>query len=431
MDYKLQKEALINYYRNSEKKSDDFKIGVELEHFIVDKESLRAITYYEEGGVEDLLKYLLTKGWQGFYEDGYLLALEKDGSTVTLEPGSQFELSIKPLLSLKQIEQEYLNFLHEVVPYLEDHGHALMTLGYQPESSIKDIPFIPKKRYKFMADHFKDKGKYAYNMMRGTASIHLSFDYSSEEDLKKKFRLANSLTTVMAALFDNAPFFEGKLNPNRCQRVNIWSNCDDARCGVVPGALDQDFGYSEYADYLLNTPVIFLLEEDGFNYTKEKALKEVFNYQEFSLAEFEHVLTMVFPDIRLKKYMEVRMTDAVPYPLNLSVIALWKSLLYNEANLVKINQMFNNVTNADIIVSKKECLTSGLDATLKGRKLRDLGREVVSLAEQGLAREEKSYLEPLQILVEKGKSPADLTKENLHLDKKEALSWCVLNSLVK
>src|SRR5690554_1803123 len=120
MDYSMQKTALIDYFRGSEEKIEDHIIGVELEHFIVDKKNLRAISYYEEGGVADILKYLLKKGWQGHYEDGYLLALEKGGSTVTLEPGGQFELSIKPLLSLKEIEGEYLNFLHEVVPYLEE-----------------------------------------------------------------------------------------------------------------------------------------------------------------------------------------------------------------------------------------------------------------------------------------------------------------------
>ena len=189
---------------------------------------------------------------------------------------------MKPLLSLEMMEQEYLTFLHEVGPFLDEHGLAMVTLGYQPESSIKDIPFIPKKRYQFMADHFRDKGKYAYNMMRGTASIHLCFDYASEEDCKRKFRLANALTTVMAALFDNAPFFEGNLNPNYCQRVAIWSNCDDARCGIVPGSLDGDFGYNEYAEYLLNTPVIILIEGDTFHYTKEKPLKDVFDCQRFS-----------------------------------------------------------------------------------------------------------------------------------------------------
>jgi len=431
MDYQTQQEVIVNYYKNSEKRPADFKIGVELEHFVVDKESLRAITYYEKGGVEDILKYLLNMGWQGFYEDGYLLALEKGGSTVTLEPGSQFELSIKPLISLNEIEQEYFAFLEQVVPFLEDHGLALLTLGYQPESSIRDIPFIPKKRYKFMADHFKDKGKYAYNMMRGTASIHLCFDYASEEDLKKKFRVANSLTTVVFALFDNAPFFEGKLTSQHCQRVAIWSNCDDARCGVVPHALDGAFGYCEYADYLLNTPVIFLLQGNSYNYTKEKPLKEVFNFQNFTLPELEHVFTMVFPDVRLKKYLEVRMTDAVPYPLNFSAIALWKGLLYNETSLDKLEQLLKDVTNADIVASKEECLLRGLDATLKGRKLRVLAKEVVAIAEQGLALEERSYLEPLQMLMEQGKTPADLCREKLPYGKREALSWCVLNSLIK
>ena len=426
MDYELQKESIINYYKMSEKGPDKFKIGVEFEHFIIDKKNFRAISYYEEGGIQDILKYLLQKGWHGHYEDGYLLALEKDGSTVTLEPGGQFELSIKPLLNLAEIEQEYLAFLETVIPYLEERGLAMITLGYQPESSIKDIPFIPKKRYGFMADHFKDKGEYAYNMMRGTASIHLTFDYASEQDFKKKFRIANSLTSVMGALFDNTPFFEGRLNPANCQRMAIWSNCDNARCDVVPNALGQDFGYAEYATYLLSKPVIFLMEGEKFRYTREQPLKEVFDPKKISLAELEHVLTMVFPDVRVKKYLEIRMTDAVPYPLNFSVIALWKSILYNDENLAKLEKMLSTINNQDIVESKKECIAKGLKATLAGQKVLDVARDIVALAEEGLEPGEKSYLLPLQSLVLQGKSPAQLTKEKLYLGKQAALAWCVL-----
>jgi glutamate--cysteine ligase len=194
----------------------------------------------------------------------------------------------------------------------------------------------------------------------------------------------------------------------------------------VPKVLDQDFGYAEYATYLLSKPVIFLMEGEKFRYTREQPLKEVFDPKKIPLAELEHVMTMVFPDVRVKKYLEIRMTDAVPYPLNFSVIALWKSILYNDENLAKLEKMLSTINNQDIVESKKECIAKGLKATLAGQKVLDVARDIVALAEEGLEPGEKSYLLPLQSLVLQGKSPAQLTKEKLYLGKQAALAWCVL-----
>lgn len=206
MDYKRKIQEIAKYFKNNEKKEEDFSIGVEFEHFIIDQETLKTISYYGIDGVEDTLMKLQAMGWKGKYERDHILGLEKEDMTITLEPGSQIELSIKPYKNIEDIERAYKSFLDEIVPILDAKGQTLITTGYQPESKIADIKMIPKQRYDYMFEYFKARGKYAHNMMKGTASVQVSVDYSSEEDYIKKFKVANALSPVIYAMFDNSPF---------------------------------------------------------------------------------------------------------------------------------------------------------------------------------------------------------------------------------
>ena len=196
-----------------------------------------------------------------------------------------------------------------------------------------------------MFNYFKDKGVHAHNMMKGTASLQLAFDYSSEEDYIKKFKVTNALSPVVYALFDNAYYFEGRPWGRHNLRAHIWENCDRDRSGIVDSAFDDDFGYRKYAEYILNGPPIFMDNGRDMYFTGSKPYKEMFNPEDYSIEELEHVLTMFFPDVRTKKYVEIRMMDAVPYPLNLSAMALWKGILYDEDNL---NQAYNCIKDINM-----------------------------------------------------------------------------------
>lgn len=424
-----QKSKIISYFRESEKNKFEFKIGAEFEHFIIDKNTLESITYYGDEGVENTLKQLLDKGWTGKYEGNYLMGLTKSGNNITLEPGSQVELSTKPCKNIHEIENKYLSFLEDIVPILNKKNQLIVSLGYQPESKIKEIPFIPKERYKYMSEYFKQRGKHAHNMMKGTASLQVTLDYSSEDDFIKKFRVANALSPIISFMFDNAPFFEGDVWSKNTLRVHIWNDCDEDRCMIVPNSLDKSFGYEDYAEYILNAPPIIIQRNNEFLYTSDKPFKGIYNPYEFTEKELEHVLTMYFPDVRAKKFIEVRMADSVPYPLNISGVALWKGLLYNEENLNCLYNKFKIFTNDIIINQKADIIESGKDIKVMQKNILEVCKEIICLAERGLDAEEAKYLFPLKELISNGMNLSLKIKEKLDFGKHKALEEIVLNNL--
>ncbi|AEF93658.1 Glutamate--cysteine ligase [Desulfotomaculum nigrificans CO-1-SRB] len=431
MKFERQVSQIVNYFKNNEKPRTDFRLGVEFEHFIVDKDSLRAISYYGTNGVEETLKELLSLGWQGDYEADFLIGLHNNGTTITLEPGSQVELSIRPQATIKDIENEYLSFLKQIIPLLKEKNQILLTLGYQPETKIAEVQFIPKQRYAYMSDYLKKQGKYAHNMMKGTASMQVSVDYASEADFVKKFKVTNCLAPVIAAVFDNAPFFEGEIWPQHALRMVIWQNCDDDRCGIAVKDFKDGWGYSEYAQYILHTPPIIINKGGSMTYTKDKTLQELFDPDNYTREELEYMLTMVFPDVRAKSFIEIRMADSCPYPLNFAGVALWKGLLYHDENLNMLYQKFADITVEDINRAKHDVIKEGLAARLKGTAIYELAVNIVNLAKAGLPAEERDYLRPLETLLEEKKTPVAVTKEEIHEGKNSALQWCVLNNLIE
>lgn len=418
---------IVNYFKCAEKERSNFKIGIEFEHFIIDKDTLRTITYYEENGVKDTLKDLINKEWIEGYEKDNIISMSKDGNTITLEPGSQIELSVMPLLKIDDIKKEYFKFLNDIIPILESKNQYLIAIGYHPSSSIKDIPFIPKKRYDFMSTYFKNKGKYAFNMMKGTCSTQVTIDFNTESDFIKKFRVANSLTTVISSIFDNSPFFEGKIYKKNGLRTDIWNNCDNERCGIVCGVLQKDFCYSDYAKYLLNTKPIVINKNNDTIFTDNMKVNELFNPNDYEIKDLEHILTMVFPDVRAKKFIEIRMADSVPYPYNLSLAALIKGLFYNDTNLNELYKFTLELNDKDIINSKIDYMKNGLNGNLNNTKLLDLAIKLIEMAKKALPQDEIGYIEMLEDMLKDKMNLLSYTRDNLSYGKKEAIKWCILN----
>ncbi|WP_202708192.1 glutamate--cysteine ligase [Sporosalibacterium faouarense] len=431
MDYGNQVSEIAKYFKENEKKRENFKLGIEFEHFIVEKETLEAVSYYGDKGIEDTLRKLLPNGWSGNFQDGYLLGLSKGKKFVSLEPGSQLELSIGPCQSITDIKNEYIEFLDEIIPILEEKGHYLMAIGYQPKSKIDEIKMIPKNRYGYMFNYFKSKGKYAHNMMKGTASIQVTVDFESEEDYIRKFKIANVLSPVLYAIFDNSPIFEGQVWKENCLRTDIWANCDNDRCGIVELGLDKDFNYSKYAEYILNRPPIFVNKDNEIIFTGEKKYRELFDPDDYSTEELEHVLTMFFPDVRTKKFIEIRMADAVPYPFNFAPIAFWKGLMYNEEALNEAYEGLKSIDIEDVKAAKVDIIKHGLEGKLKGQSVREIGKWIIDLARRGLDEDEKKYLIPMEEILTQGKTPAQMSKEQMSLGRNKALDWCIVNNTLE
>lgn len=431
MDYNSQIEEIANYLKNGEKTIEDFKLGIEFEHFVIDKNTLRTIPYYGENGVGETLRELEKKGWEGRYEGEYILELNKDNKTITLEPGSQLELSIDAKSNIEDIEKEYLEFLEEIIPVLDNKNQALIPVSYHPETKIEEIKLLPKKRYDIMFNYFKTKGKHAHNMMKGTAALQVSLDYKSEEDYRRKFRVANALSPVLYALFDNGFYFEGEQWNKYNLRTHIWNNCDNDRSGIVDNALEDDFGYKKYAEYILSRPPIFMIKDGEIIPTGEKRVKDILDPKDYDKKELEHILTMFFPDVRTKKYIEIRMMDSVPYPLNFAGVSLLKGIFYNENNLGKVYKFIKDITIEDIKRAKEDIIEKGLRGQLKDKTVLEVGKWLVELAKEGLSQDEVRYILPLEKMLNEGKNPYEITKENFINGKKESLNWCILNNLVE
>lgn len=431
MDYARQIQEIVKYFINGEKNIEDFKIGVEFEHFIVDKDSLRTISYYGENGIGETLHELEKGGWTGSYEGEYILGLKKGNKTITLEPGSQFELSIEAKVNIKELEREYLGFLNEIVPILHKKNQGLMAVSYHPETKIDDIKLLPKGRYDIMFNYFKTKGKYAHNMMKGTGALQIAIDYKSEEDYRRKFRVANGLSPVLYALFDNGFYFEGEKWNKYNLRTDIWNNCDNDRSGVVQHALDNDYGYKKYAEYILNSPPILIIKDNEVIPTGERKVKEIFDPENYKKEELEHLLTMFFPDVRTKGFIEIRMMDSVPYPLSFAAVALIKGIFYDEENLNKVYDYIKYITIHDVNKSKEDIMENGLKGRLNDKTVLEIGKWLVELAQQGLDKEEAKYLLPLEEMIISETNPYGITEEKSKLGKKAALNWCLLNNNIE
>lgn len=426
MNYQAQIKEIKEYFHRHEKKIEDFKLGVEFEHFVIDKDTFKTISFYGKDGVEETLKELESRGWRPIYEGDYVLGLKKGRKTISLEPGSQVEMSVDANISIDLIAKECEEFIEDINPILKRKNQALITTGYHPETKIDEIKLLPKGRYNLMFDYFKDKGKNAHNMMKGTAALQVSIDYSSEKDYKKKFRVANALSPIFYSLFDNAFYFEGEEWDHYNLRANIWNNCDANRSGLVEGALEDSFDYESYASYILNRPPIFMIKDGQVIATGEKKVRELFDPEDYTINELEHFLNMFFPDVRTKAFIEIRQMDSVPYPLAFSAIALIKGIFYNEENLNKVYDKIENIRVDDIVRSKSEIIEKGLEGSLKGESVLDFGAWIIDLAKGGLPDNEVKYIMALEEMVKKGENPYEKTKRLSKLGKKQALDWSIV-----
>jgi glutamate--cysteine ligase len=421
---KIIKESLVNGFKKAEKHHLSYMLGLEVEHFVLHNDTLEAVSYYQDHGIEDILKKISnTYKYNTIFESGHVVGLENKKAAISIEPGGQVEISIKPQVTLAEVDNIYLSFLNEIVPLLEEWDMILVNIGYQPLTSIKDIPLLPKQRYDYMYDYLGKQGSYAHNMMKGTASIQVNIDYSNEKDYIKKNKVANYLSPLIYSVFDNSPLFEGEVCKKQSLRAVIWDNCDKKRCGFSPAPFSSDFGYEKYAEYILNTPPIFIKEEGKLVYTEDRLFEEIYDVDNYTEEGIEHLLTMVFPDVRTKQYIEIRMGDSLPYPYMMGYLALWKGLLYDQHNLDVLYEKAKEVDNEYMLDIKRRVKKNGKNTLFKGKPIMEYYRYILKLAQRGLSDKEKEYIEGIEELANKGIVPKEKALNYLEEDKKRALKW--------
>ncbi|MDY6065630.1 MAG: glutamate-cysteine ligase family protein [Finegoldia sp.] len=406
MDYEKQVQAITAYIKAGEKNKKDLAMGLEMEHFIINQESLQTVSYYGDDGVGSAFKDFENLGFIPEIENGNILNMQKDEIALSTEPGSQFEVAIRYNKSLRSLQEFYLRFFRKLVPYFAEKNQLIANLGYQPLSKIDDIKILPKKRYDYMYKYFDETGDMGHNMMKGTASLQCIIDYCDEDDFVRKYRLANCLSPILYALFDNAYIFEGSPAPFRNMREIIWENTDKDRSGMFEIGFDDDFSYRKYAEKILNTPIIFM-EKDGEKiYTGKTPFKDLLEDPDDKDLIF-HALSIVFPDVRVKSYIEIRMMDSIKYPLNFAATAFIKGLFYNDQNLEKMDKIFRGVDYKTALNAKKDSRQKGLDGLYMGQKISDLSKELVAMAKDGLCEDEKGLIKPLEDMLETGRNPRD------------------------
>ena len=414
---------LTELFRNSCKPVENFKIGLEFEKLPVCSGSYKAVPYSGANGIEEFLdKYKNFKGMEEILSDGRILGLKGDEGNITIEPGSQTEFSINPTGKISDISSVVNDFNSESAILAEKMGIEWLGYGVQPVSTFNNIEVIPKKRYKIMSNYLPDKGSRAFVMMRETAGIQTSIDYESEKDAMFKLKVSLAISPIITAMFANSPVRRGKESGYKSYRALSWLDTDNDRCGLISKKIFEDeFSFSEYAEYLLDVPMFFIERDNSLvdmtRFTFREFLDGVLEGTEATVEDWELHMTTVFPDVRLKGYIEMRNCDSQRKDLMFAFPALAKGIMYNKDALNKVWELVKTFSYENIEEMRRIVPVKALDTVVKDIKIADLAKKLVCIAEDSLlsdseTEEDAVYLETLKELVGQGLSPADVIIKN-------------------
>jgi len=379
------------------------------------------VPYEGPYGIRALLEKIESAtGWARVEERGQIVALSHEGASITLEPGGQIELSGAPLSESRETCAEFNTHVDLVKQLSDDFGIAWLGLGIDPFHEVDNIPTMPKARYDIMRSYLPTRGGLALDMMHATATVQANLDFSSEEDMIEKMRAALVATPIISALFANSSISGGKENGYVSKRLIIWRDTDPDRCGLIPFVFDPDFGYARYMEWALDVPLFFVIRDGAYHAGDGTTFRQFMSqgYQGLRpvLRDWDTHLTTLFPDVRLKKIIEVRGADTVPKELICALPAVWKGILYDAGALSATWELLGGNTPKDLDVAQLDVAKRGLRAEMEGRKVIDLARELVAIADGGLGRifeagyskyDERGFLDPLREQISKGKSPGE------------------------
>ena len=419
-------EQLAEYLADGCKPKEDWRIGTEHEKFGYCKDSLMPLPYDGPRSIRAMLEGLRDGfGWSPVEEGGKIIGLVKDGANVSLEPGGQLELSGAPLDTIHQTCDEVNEHLREVQSVADKIGARFIGLGAAPHWTHDDMPLMPKGRYKLMDAYMNTVGTHGTQMMRRTCTVQVNLDFASEADMVKKFRTALALQPVATALFSNSPFFEGKLNGHKSWRSRIWRSLDDARTGTLPFVFEDGFGFDAYVDYALDVPMYFVYRDGVYIDALGMSFRDFMKGELPALpgekpliSDWADHLTTIFPEARIKKYMEMRGADGGPWRRLCALPALWVGLMYDQSSLDAAWDLAKGWDYETREAMRVAASVDGLAADVAGVNMRQLSAKVLDIAEAGLktrAREgaggllpdETHFLNALKETLDTGETPAD------------------------
>lgn len=396
------------------------RIGIELEHFIVHNKDNMPVRYSEDHGIAWMLGQLKQSYPHPSYSaDGHLIGLlaTEDGiaESVSLEPAAQVEFSAGPFSSLAQAAHIYKEFETKIEALCAEIDAHVARVGYQPHAHAAETELIPKTRYKFMDRYLNHASVWGRRMMRGTTSTQVSIDYADEADLLHKMRLANAMVPLLSLITDNSPIFEGHKSPHRMMRTEIWEKLDPGRSGIAPDVMNPAYTLSDMAQHVLDTPAIVVYGKDKETYSTH-TFGEVYAHHPMTREDAFQAVSMLFNDVRLKNYLEIRPADAMPLPYVIAYAALIKGMFANARTLAHLDRVFSHVTNADITKAKHTLERDGYAGKIYGdTPASKIADEMMAIANEGLNDAEKPYLAPLATLEKNRVTLADLWLQHHHI----------------
>ncbi len=427
------KSQLIGWMAEGAKAKSDWRIGVEHEKFCFRLSDHAPLPFDGDGpSISKVLEAFADLGWEKLNEDGRLVGLALDGATIALEPGGQFELSGAPLETIHQTCNEVNTHLAQARTIGDQMGAGFLGLGAAPTWSLADMPRIPKARYDIMRAYMPKVGRLGHEMMHRTCTVQVNLDFSSEADMVKKLRVALSLQPLATALFANSPFIDGRPNGWKSYRAHVWSDTDPDRTGMLPFAFDEGFGFEQYVDWAMATPMYFLRRDGRFVDVAGTPFSALFSGhmsdrpgERACLGDWIDHTSTLFPEARVKRFIEVRGADGGPWGRLCALPALWVGLLYDQTALDGAWELARHWTAADRDALRLSAPMLGLDAPIAGRTLQDVAKDALALARQGLkARhelgcagdDESGFLDELDEIAESGISPAERLVQEYHQD---------------
>jgi glutamate--cysteine ligase len=422
------RDELVAWLAQGEKPRVDWRIGTEHEKFVFHTGQLTPVPYEGERSIRALMEALIARfGWEPIMEGDNIIALKRadgePGGTISLEPGGQFELSGRPTATLHETAEETQDHFYEILSVGEALGIGFLGLGFSPKWTLAETPRMPKARYEIMTRYMPKVGSCGLDMMYRTATIQVNLDFESEADMVKKLRVSLALQPIASALFAASPFTEGRLNGFKSMRSEVWRDVDKARTGLLPFAFEPGMGYERYVDYALQVPMYFVyragryIDASGASFADfMDGRLEALPGERPTMDDWSDHLTTLFPEVRLKRFLEMRGADGGPWQRICALSALWVGLLYDADALDAAWSLVKDWT-----AEEREGLRAAVPRTALATRFRDtrvqaIAHEILHIACKGLrargqinraSQDESIYLEPLQEVAATGRTLAD------------------------
>jgi glutamate--cysteine ligase len=428
-DRPLVFDDLVNFFAEGCKPESQWLVGAEHEKFGFKFKTYERPSYEEPSGIKAMLDGLMRFGWTGVYEGDVLIGLEHGKANVSLEPGGQFELSGAPLPTIHDICSETGRHLEEVKTVADEIGIGFLGVGFDPVSTRAQVPIMPKGRYDIMRAYMPKVGNLGLDMMLRTCTIQANLDFGSEADMVQKFRVSLALQPIATALFACSPFTEGKPNGFLSARANVWTDTDPDRTGLLNFVFEDGFGFETYAKYALQVPMYFVkrdkyIDASGKSFAAfMKGELDVMPGERPKMKDWADHLTTLFPEVRLKQYLEMRGADGGPWSRICALPALWTGIFYDKDALSAAWDLCKDWTSEDRIKLRTDSARTGLKGTVAGRPIQQVAEELLDIARHGLRRrarfsgglvDETGYLSELEEIAESGITPAERLLELYH-----------------